>query len=335
MSARFQKGTAGGFYTLELTTLDPYSVINGELAPDYTGSYSHSSLFVLNDPTGFDPMVGNIGLDAPMAADANDNGFSDFFEVSLPISGTTYGRYTVPGVIANGTVRATWNRPADLARGTCVLNLQGFGDFTHTFDIMEFKGPISYIPGSPKVVVSMALPDTAWPQNSIGGELQFVKSAADPFNTLDLQPGSLTNWVPETLGFYEAPFDRDTTWPTNYYGYVELDDDTNSNTYYPYALYLLSIDDLNDADHDGIPDFSDTVSLPPPRRPVLALSFSGSTLSLTISGDVGRMHRIEQAGNLPPTVWNTVQTINLATDPQVVTVPLPQNSIAFWRVVAQ
>ncbi len=338
LSPRFQTGwDQNHLYSLDLTTTDPSGPANGELAPDNSGAYSHSSWFLLRDPSGFDPAVGSIGLDVPYTADANDNGFYDFFEVAQPVSGTTSGSYSIPGVINNGTVSATWNRAAGSSRGTCVLNFQGYGKFTHTFDITEYRGPLPYTPGSPKVLASMDLPQTGSPENRIGGELEFVKDALDPFNTLHLSSGSLTNSAMETLGFYQATFLRDIQWPTNYYSLVELDNDGDINTYYPYGLYLLSIDDPNDADNDKIPDFSDTVTVQPPRRPSLKLVYSAGTLSLTISGDVGRSHRIEQAQTWPPTPagWSAVQTVTLTNDPQVLTLTLPQSPPAFWRVVAQ
>ena len=96
-------------------------------------------------------------------------------------------------------------------------------------------------------------------------------------------------------------------------------------------LWTLSIDDLNDADQDGIPDFSDD-PLTPARPPLLTLQPGATSLVLIISGDVGRSHLIQTNASLASTNWQLAQSITLATDPQTVSLPIPAG-ITFWRAL--
>ena len=76
----------------------------------------------------------------PPVADANGNGFNDFFEVSQGLANTvTSGRYTT--VISAGDITATWSRPAGSKDGTCILNFNDdtyvdFGDYTCPFEVI-------------------------------------------------------------------------------------------------------------------------------------------------------------------------------------------------------
>ena len=67
------------------------------------------------------------------------------------------------------------------------------------------------------------------------------------------------------------------------------------------------------------------------RRPTLAIKREGDKLLLTISGDVGRAHEIERATTIKPPDWGKILSITLTTDPQVVEVPVPSISPAFFR----
>jgi hypothetical protein len=72
-----------------------------------------------------------------------------------------------------------------------------------------------------------------------------------------------------------------------------------------------------------------------PRKPLLALTRGATNLFLSISGDVGRLHQIQQTSSLTLTNWQTVQSVTLTNDPQQVLLPIPTNGPAFWRVSAQ
>ena len=329
-SLRFQQGMNSFGETLDLSTIS--GTPNGELALYYFGTNSHISGFAL-DYSGF-PIEGTIYVDVPLDADANGNGFFDFFEVSQGVSDVTSGYFTTGG--SDGTVQATWNRAASTKDGTCVLaltsNQYGFlGDFTHAFELIEYAGPLSYIPGSNTVTGSVNLTQTGNPANQLQGPVQFVKSTTDRFNELTLQAGGWTNAAMQTLTFTDDLFLRDLSLLTNYYGFVDFDDGDPNTSDPDYYTWFLSIDDLNDVDHDGIPDFSDDPQASSGRRPLLTLARGATNLLLTISGDVGRLHEIQQVSTVTSTNWQLVASVTLTNDPQVVSLPLPSAGPAFWR----
>ena len=116
LSLRLQQGVYHGFddVTLDLSTIS-LDTPNGELAPSFDNP-DHFSGFRLYD-TLFDEVVeeGEIDLDTPAFADANGNGFDDFFEVSQGVSGASAGAYS--SAVDSGPVQATWSRAAGSKAG--------------------------------------------------------------------------------------------------------------------------------------------------------------------------------------------------------------------------
>jgi hypothetical protein len=94
----------------------------------------------------------------------------------------------------------------------------------------------------------------------------------------------------------------------------------------------VSIDDTNDFNQNTIPDFSDD---PPARRPLFSLKVTSSNLLFTIHGDVGHPHQVQESLVLPATNWQTVTSVTLTNDPQLVSVALPATRAKFWRIQAQ
>jgi hypothetical protein len=211
-----------------------------------------------------------------------------------------------------------------------------YGTFLSTFEILEYTGTISYSPGSNTVSGSVNLTQTGNAANQLQGAAQFAKEPTNRFDQLTLSPGAWTDAAQQTHIFTNHLFLRDQNWPTNYAGYVEFDNDADPTTFYPWSVWVLAIDDLNDANHNGIPDFSDDPAPAPPRRPQLSLAASSTNLLLTIRGDVGHLHQVQEALSLGSTNWQTVVSVTLTDDPQVVLLPLPSEGRAkFWRVLAQ
>jgi hypothetical protein len=66
---------------------------------------------------------------------------------------------------------------------------------------------------------------------------------------------------------------------------------------------------------------------------LLALKLGTTNLLLVISGDVGRSHLIQTNTSLASTNWQLAQSITLATDPQMVSLPIPTGT-TFWRALA-
>jgi hypothetical protein len=333
-SLRFQQGQGALDETLDLSTLAGSP--NGELTPS-ASPYTHESGFVM-DWMGF-PISGTIYLDLPPFADANGNGFDDSFEVSQAAGGTSVGEYETGGGVGGGTVSATWSRAAGSKDGNCSLRLvdRTYGDlgsYRHTFEVLEYTGSLTYTPGSNAVSGSLNVTNAT---GQLHGPLNFSKVMANPQNKLTLQTAFLTNATQQTLSLFDiTAFDRDLTLRTNYYGGVEFNDGDLSTAGDDYYSWELSIDDLNDRDHDGIPDFSDDpASDVLPRRPLLSLARGQTNLQLTISGDVGRMHRVLESSNPTAGNWLTNRSLILTNDPQTVVLPAPAVAGKFWRVKAE
>ena len=336
LSVRFQRGTDQIGSTLDLSTIG--SSINGELAPTFLDTPTHFSGFTLESLFFDGPIQGTIALDAPLNVDVNQNGYSDFFEVSQSVSKTTTGNYEVPGV-DQGNVAAKWNRAPGFKDGTCTLTLtstMGFGklgDFNHGFELIEYTGPLTYTPQTNRVSGTVNLTQRGAPPNQLAGALLFLKSATNRFNNLTLQPGAWTNSAGQTLSYTNDVLERDLARLSNYYGFVDFEDgDPNTPADPDYLTWFLSIDDLNDSNGNGIPDFSDdpgSTNAPPPS---LTLTQDGTNLSLSISGTAGRTQEIQQIDSLSRTNWSIISSVTLTNDRQTVTLPLPTNATSFWRV---
>ena len=289
---------------------------------------------------GLGDIYGTIYVDLPLGVDAN-NGFDDFFEVSQGVgSSVTSGSYNT--AISSGTVTATWSRSGGSKDGACMLDLYDdtygdLGTYACPFTLIEYTGPLTYTPGSNTVSAAVSLTQTGNPANSLQGPMVFVKSSTDRFNTLTNQPGVWTNAALQTLSFDSEIFPRSIpTWPTNYAGFVFFADGDPTTAGPDYQLWVLSIDDTNDSNGNGIPDFSDDpASLGPPLPPVLSLALGPTNLLLTISGSVGHTNQIQEIGSLTSTNWQATMSFVLTNDPQVVSLPLPADGSAFWRVTAK
>jgi hypothetical protein len=211
------------------------------------------------------------------------------------------------------------------------------GTYTCPFTVLEYTGPLTYTTGSNTVSATISLTQTGNSANTLQGPVIFVKSSTDHFNTLTNQPGVWTNAALQTLSFDSEIFSRGIpTWPTNYIGYVFFADGDPTTASSDYQLWVLSIDDTNDANANGIPDFSDDpASVTPPRAPLLSLALGKTNLLLTISGSVGHTNQIQEIASLTLTNWQTTLSFLLTNDPQVISLPLPTGTSKFWRAAAQ
>jgi hypothetical protein len=339
LSLQFKTGhDESGLHSLELSTID--AGINGELAPDFNpfASFSHITFFELHDPTGLDPIPGALSVDVPFDADVNDNGFPDFFEVSQGVFSVTSGIFNSPG--GRGTVQLAWSRAVGSKTGTCVLqlNLTGTGSlgrFTHEFDLLEYAGLAAYTPGTNAVSGTLDLMQSGDPGSTLKGPFMFTKgTGTNRFDELVFQPSVWTNSMMQRLVSFTNDFLRESIYPTNYFGYTDFVDGDLTTPEVDYPTWFLSIDDLNDADGDGIPDFSDDPRSTGQPSPSLTLKLGTTNLFFSVSGAVVQLHELQQATSLAAPDWQTVSSVTLASDPEIITLPLPSGGAAFWRVRA-
>lgn len=335
LSLQFSEGaTFGG--TLDLSSVGgpPY---NGELLP-YSDSTWYSGLALVWSGMADN---GTIYIDLPPVVDADDDGFDDFFEVSQAVTNeVTTGTYST-STYFSGTLKATWSRDAGSPSGTCTLALNDdlFGLLGTTycpFQLLDYTGSLAYTPGSNSVSAFVSLTQTGDTNSTLSGPIIFGKSPIDPFNDLTNEPGVWTNAASQTLSFDNETFTRIPQWPTNYAGYVFFADGDPATPSADYQLWVLSINDTNDANANRIPDFSDNpLAALPLRAPTVSLALAATNLLLTIGGDVGHTNQIQQTDFLTSTNWQTTQSFMLTNDPQVVVLPLPAGNTSFWRVIVQ
>jgi len=343
LSLRFSQGVAPSGGTVNLSSIS--GAYNGELMP-YSDTAWASDLALewlgMSDSGGIADNNG-IYVDLPPFVDADNDGFNDFFEVAQAVAQTTTSGSYATSFAFYGSLTATWSRAAGSPEGTCILTLNdvdfgGLGNFTCPFQLLEYTGPLTYTPGSNTVEANINLAQTGDVSNTLQGPIEFDKSSSDRFDVLTNEPGLWTNAALQALSFDAEIFTRSAPdWPTNYAGYIHFANGDPSTPQPAYQWWVLSIDDSNDSNGNGIPDFSGdpTSVLPPPRAPALKLALSSTNLLLTIGGDVSHTNQIQETGSLAPANWQTMLSFVLTNDPQVVSLPLPAGTANFWRVLAQ
>ncbi len=325
-SLHFSQGHYAGD-TLDLSTID--GIPNGELAPY---GKSLASGFTL-DFSGM-PIYGTIYVGLPPFVDNDGDGFDDFYQSSQAVYATTSGTYQT--AISRGTVSATWNRVAQSKDGSCVLNLVdniygALGGFSHSFELLEYTGPLLYTPGQTTVSNRFELTQTGSPEQQLRGRFVLSKNPSDRYNSLQLPSGTWTNNAWGDLRILEATIKRESPWPTNYYGYLKFEDGDPRTAAPDFLYWTISIDDPNDTNKNGVPDFSDDPAIRPPR---LAITLNGASLKLQIQGETGRTNLLQESSSLLLGPWKTVSTLILSNESQVLSLPLPQEN-RFWRAIAQ
>ncbi len=179
---------------------------------------------------------------------------------------------------------------------------------------------------------STSLTQTGAPANGLVGPVDFVKSPTNRLNQIELQSGAWTNASGQTLALTNDTFFRDELLQTNYYGPVDFLDGDPNTPESDYTAWVLSIEDADDTDKNGIPDFSDDPAAVGVRSPLLILSRGTTNLWLSVSGSVGRIHEVQETSSLAETNWATISSFTLTNDPQIVSLLLPTRAPGFWRM---
>ncbi len=332
--------------TLDLTSTGSLGAGAGELHPPLPageltlpGPENYTSAAILYSVFGASTFNGVVDINIPPFADLNTNRFPDFFEVSRSVSYTAFsGRMTVydPSGTYTDFIDTTYTRVAGSSTGTISIDTHDdyWGTFNGFFQILEYTGPLNYTPGTNTIVCTINLTQTGNPSNTVSGPISFMKAPdTNHFNELTNNVGS---WPGAQLSsvstFTNHYFFRDLAFPTNYAGYIEFSD--YSGTFEPYSLWVLSITDTNDLNHNGIPDFVDDSVSSGPRPPQLSLARAPGNLQLTIAGDTGFLYTVQETTSLSSPNWQNTTSFTLTNSPQTVTLALPGVN-TYWRVSAQ
>jgi hypothetical protein len=338
-SLRFFPATSSQ-QTLSFTTDTTFNQINNELAPTPNPNLpDHGSLFKLDDPTTASSVTGQIFFDTPAFVDANNDGFDDFFQVGQSVPSTqSQGVFKTP--VDQGTVTANWGRNAGSSMGTCTIQMTGqsFGQmpaFTFTFELLTYSGTLTYTAKTNGINSFLSVTNVETSTNYLRGPLSFVRgTGTNRFDNLTLLPGSLTNSSGQTLSYQVEDIGRDTARLTNYFGFFDFNAfDLSSNTP-DYTDWIFSIDDTNDANGNGIPDFSDDPSASTVTSPSLSLANSNHQLVLNVTATVGQSYTLQETTSLARTNWQNTASITITNNPQAVLLPIPGSATAFWRLRA-
>lgn len=337
--------------TLGLSSLGN-GTINDELAfsDNETDPASHAAIAYLTVPGGGgDPIPFNLFLGVPGLGDVDLNGLTDFFEVRRSVSNEpTNGELNYDdgtGSPVSGTVDAVWNRTAGTASGTVSLHIKipDYGvdlTFQHHFEIIQYKGTLSYTNKPTGIAASVKLLRLGLPvgqSNQITGPISMIRT-----NDNELGFTSGTWHYSGTAGSGALPFEssEDISTPVartpihgGYEGLIPFDNGVPtipSNGQGQYLLWWLDIFDDNDANHNGIPDLSD---VPPGGTvtPQLKLDLANNQLNLTVTASAGQTITLFQATDLSNPVWKTNQTVTLTGTSRVIILPPPSGASSYFR----
>ena len=334
---------SGVTYTLGFTTAD--EDVNGEWF-NSDGVFRYATTVLLNAPNFGGTLVGNLYIDLPENAAPDANLRANFFNVSLPVTdvGTSGTMLFDNGEeVAQGFVNATWNRAAGSATGTVQLRVNLLRDlflpvmtFTHTFEIYEYEGKMTYVVKGPAVEASVALARK-------GKAGQFTGPFPMGRRSHDVLERGEANWSgPNNEGYTVLGSDALTD------GEMLLTRGAEGNTYHgsfyfldgvpstpfqnEYDLWNVQLTDLNDANGNHIPDLTDGTEFVQPSGPVARLAVIGDQLTLTITAKSGQQVIVEQRADLDAAAWEEVETRTLAADSEDVSLTPPTEGARFYRV---
>lgn len=329
LSVRITTGAASSLglsYTLDITSSRPESgVINHELHPIFGAEApaTHGSYYLINGDIFFEPVPGRLLLDVPESRDSDTNGMPDFYEVGHAFQATTQGIFE--DIENSGNVTAVWTRAANSRLGTCRLTFDTYGlTFDHSFEIQEFRGVLPYQIEGTDAVASVTLTQADNESRTWSGRLVFQRNNIDQ---LALQSGALTNELEEALDYLESP--EIFRFGSTYADFFIFRDGDLSTSVEDYDFWWLRIDDPNDTNGNGIPDFSDTPSQA--VSPLLDLRRDGDKLLLSITGQIGQTYDLEHSEVIVPANWSVLDRITLTNNPQVTEIALPSGP-SFWRL---
>lgn len=334
LSIRFHRGTEPfDLFALDLSSLP--GRVNGELFPVWGADpYTHGAILTLTDLVWFEEVPGNLLLEIP-PGDNDGNGVPDFFEVRRAVQWQGNGVYQLAGY-GSGAVEARWTRNAGDPVGTCVLNLkvnpfQSLAVFTHTFELLEYRGTLSYTNRAGGIEGHVELGRTGRPEVHWTGPVRLLRSPETPTETLILFPGAWTNELDQLLWYPTNHLFRDPRAATNYAGYFDFEDGEPATPEPDYLAWIWTVTDPNDLDRDGIPDLSDDPgSAPDTLR--LWIRKVGDELELGVAGAPPGRCQVFETATLENPFWQPVLTVPLTNASQAVMRVRPGASSRFWRV---
>lgn len=339
LSVRVNAGEMGGGLgaTLALFSGNDPGAPNGELWPLLDDpDFTHTSAILFADPVLDLEIPGALALNVPEDTDANGDGVPDFYQVAQDTSLVlSDGVFAFDDDFDFGPASGSWSRAAGQRTGSLELQLNGveFGSlppFQHTYEILEYAGTLKYVPGSGTITGRVDLVQVENPAATLRGPVVLKITATNAF---EFDESNLTNQFTETVRVSLGLLDMDPDYAFDYFGAFSFLDGDPATPEVDYELFLIGVDDPNDANGNGIPDLTDPPAGGAP--PTLAIALLGANaISLSLTGEAGRTYGLETRGDLGAGTWGTLTNLTLTNATQSLTLPrgpLP----SFFRAVGQ
>lgn len=228
--------------------------------PDFP---SHIADIQIQTADGADFIFGFIEVNVPPPMDADDNGIPDFFQPGLAVLETKTEGFVLGNLPGNpefidGFADVTWSREAGSLTGDVHIALLFFGDeelkldFETRFDLVRYSGNLRFLRDSESVTTA-SLEVSLENETADGLPLTLAADMAfdlESENFLELRPGDLLNGDVPLFTYDPFPVERR---GQHFLGALLAPYDFPV----PYGSWLFRVDDADDADGDGIPNFSD------------------------------------------------------------------------------
>lgn len=283
-------------FPLNLLTNDGVRIFNRELRPESTEAQAFAADYVTMDAAGEIAQYGRVLLNTLVPPDADGDGIPDFFSGSdsgtIDFSGALDVEWPME-LFASVTGRASRSAGSLSGSATFAVSVMGqpIVQYAGPVDIITVEGTLHYehaasqhlpafrnSPASVAIANGGAATITARLANTAALTVQIRRfdgerpASGSLFfeiidqNTLGFSAGEL--FSEGEIRFIE-PFKLARSGNV-YKGTFRFKDGDPSTPWPDFALYALSLTDVNDADADGIPDLSDVVADPPTYDWVLA-----------------------------------------------------------------
>ncbi|MFN0067772.1 MAG: hypothetical protein ACKVYV_09070, partial [Limisphaerales bacterium] len=279
LSVRVHQGTTGGGLgaTLDMFSGNDPGTPNGELWPLIDDpDFTHTTAILFADPVLNLAIPGALALNVPEDTDANGDGVPDFYQVAQAsplVIGD--GAFAFDDDFDFGPASGSWSRAAGQRTGSLELQLNGveFGSlppFQHLYEIIEFAGTLKYVPGGGTITGRVDLAQVENPAATLRGPVVLKITATNAF---EFDESNLTNQLGQTVRVSLGLLDMDPDYAFDYFGAFSFLDGDPATPEVDYELFLIGVDDPNDANGNGIPDLTDPPAVGAP-----------STLAITLLG---------------------------------------------------
>ncbi len=324
----------GTLYSLKIGSViqDTGLTENGELTVRFNNQPTNSmgALYQLTTGNNVGLLAGDFYVSIPAIENPIGNDLNGFWNVDQGFDLTqTTGVFEDPHGNGGGVVLANWSHEEGSPRGRCEIQMASpkLGltlDFNTTFELTEYSGALNYTVGS-KFNHSIAqLKRRGNKLQTLTGGIDFKR--IDP-DHLDVTSFNLTNENGDDL--QHTGSETIVRNGGQYTGLIHFVDGDPASVEGDYKLWHMTIRDNNDANGNGIPDFSEAI--PNPRPPLLRVIRNDNGLQFELTADLATDVILEASPSLMPGTWNAFQSVSVTTTPQIVFGVRPVESAQFWR----